>query len=469
MSITGVISIGDYKLKSPLYREKVLKSYNESLKYGMTALKENDWNNLVERGIINPDTVLSQITMMKEDAVLAVHHYKISTLSDGRIGTYVPDDSKPNKRRNIKEPNYGKMIDRLYEFYGLGRNTDVDNIRLCDLFEEWLEYKAKKKQNSVQTKKQNRASYEKYVKGTKIDSIPIKNIKTIDLEDWAIDVLSAKGMTAKGFNTHKITVTGPLKYAKRKGYISENPWQKDEMEYTHLFISERIKPSAEMVFYPDEIEALCQEFERGFSLNGNVANFGLMANFELGLRVGELAALKWSDINFTNETVFIQRMEDSSGDVVEYVKSDSEAGYRELELSDEVVNIFKRIKRESRILSEYVFSNSDGSRATKMQFIHRLTKAEIALGWDKFKYSHCIRRTVASRMDAGGWALDEIRRWLGHTNKETTLKYLYNPYRESETKCRVKKTSILHTNSSCLQLSSKNGTSIEYKKVPEAL
>lgn len=58
MSITGVISIGDYKLKSPSYREKVLKSYNESLKYGMTALKENDWNNLVERGIINPDTTI---------------------------------------------------------------------------------------------------------------------------------------------------------------------------------------------------------------------------------------------------------------------------------------------------------------------------------------------------------------------------------------------------------------------------
>lgn len=435
----------------------------------MTALKENEWNNLVERGIINPDMMLSQITMMKEDAVLAVHQYKISPLSDGRVGTYVPDDSKPNKRRNIKEPNYGKMIDNLYEFYGLGRGTDADNIRLCDLFDEWLEYKSKKKQNAVQTKKQNRASYEKYVKGTAIDTIPIKKLKTIDLEDWAIDVLSAKGMTAKGFNTHKITVTGPLKYAKRKGYISENPWQKDEMEYTHLFISERIKPSAEMVFYPDEIETLCQEFERGFSLNGNIANLGLMANFELGLRVGELSALKWTDINFANETVFIQRMEDSSGDVVEYVKSDSEAGYRELELSDEIINIFKRVKRVSRILSEYVFSNSDGSRATKMQFIHRLTKAEIALGWEKFKYSHCIRRTVASRMDSGGWALDEIRRWLGHTSKETTLKYLYNPYRESETKCRVKKTSILHTNSGCLQLSSKNGTSIEYKKVPEAL
>ncbi|EHE96286.1 tyrosine-type recombinase/integrase [Enterocloster citroniae] len=445
----------------------MMKAYADSVKYGLIAVSEKEWNNLVERGIINPDTVLSQITMMKEEAVLAVHRYKISTLSDGRVGTYVPDDTKPRKCRNIKESSYNKMIDRLYAFYNLGQDTN--NIRLCDIFDEWLVYKSKKKQNSEQTKKQNKASYEKYVKGTKIDTIPIKRIMTIDLEDWAINVLSMKGMTAKGFNTHKITVTGPLKYAKRKGYISENPWQKDEMEYTHLFKSERIKPSAEMVFYPDEIDDLCQEFERGYALNGNIANIGLMANFELGLRVGELSALRWPDINFVNETVFIQRMEDSSGNVVDYVKSDSEAGYRELDLSDELIQIFKRIKRESRVLSEYVFVNADGSRANKMQFIHRLTKAEIALGWEKFKYSHCIRRTVASRMNAEGWVLDEIRRWLGHTSKETTLKYLYNPYRESETKCRVKKTSILHTNNSCLKLSQENTASIGYKKMPEAL
>lgn len=72
----------------------------------MTALKENEWNNLAERGIINPDTMLPQVTMMKEDAVLAVRQYKISPLSDGRVGTYVPDESKANKRRNIKESNY---------------------------------------------------------------------------------------------------------------------------------------------------------------------------------------------------------------------------------------------------------------------------------------------------------------------------------------------------------------------------
>ncbi|MDR1769642.1 MAG: site-specific integrase [Hungatella sp.] len=222
-----------------------------------------------------------------------------------------------------------------------------------------------------------------------------------------------------------------------------------------------------MIFYPDEIEELIIEFERGYVNNGNIANLGLKGNFELGLRIGELCALKWSDINWQNETIFIQRMEDSTGKVVEYVKSDSEAGYRELNLSDELLDIFKRIRRSSKLLSEFIFVKSDGSRAEKMVFVHRLEKAELALGWDtngNMKRSHCIRRTVASRMDAMGWTLEEIRRWLGHTTTSTTLKYIYNPFRESETKRKVKNLSILHTNKECLQLSSTNSNDFINKK-----
>lgn len=87
-------------------------------------------------------------------------------------------------------------------------------------------------------------------------------------------------------------------------------------------------------------------------------------------------------------------MEDSSGVVVEYVKADSEAGYRELNLSHEVIEIFKRIPLNSKVLSEFVFIKDDGSRSDKMIFVHRLEKAEIALGWkesDNMKRSHCIR------------------------------------------------------------------------------
>ncbi len=430
-------------------------------------MDKNQWLEFIKSGIIDVHTLLNQANMIKKQKVNEIHKFNIANLRDGRLGTWVLDESARNGRRNIKAATYEKMIDKLYEFY-FGDFVDR-SPKFKDIFEEWLAYKCKKKNNTDETMKQNRASYQKYVQGTDIDKMPLRKIKTLDLENWAIDVLLKTHMTAKSFNTHKIVVTGTLRYAKRKGLITEDPWKKEELEYTHLFKSTRRKPSADMVFYPDEIEDLIEEFDRGYELNGNIANLGLKGNFELGLRIGELCSLKWADINWQNETIFIQRMEDSSGKVVDYVKSDAETGYRELNLSDELIDIFKKIRRSSDILSEYVFIKEDGARADKMVFVHRLEKAEIALGWKEsgnMKRSHCIRRTVASRMNANGWALDEIRRWLGHTMTSTTLTYLYNPFRESETQKRVKKMSILHTNKECLTMSQDLSTII---KIPEAL
>lgn len=439
--------------------------------FGLISLEENVWNNMINNGIIDPYATLSQITMTKKMKVLKVHNYAITPLSDGRIGTWVSDPSCKSGRRNIKGKDEDDLYFKLYSFYFGAEEEKIKSLRICDIFYEWLEYKTKKKNNKSETKKQNIASYQKYVSGRKIDVMEIRKIRPIDLEEWAIEILTENKMTAKKFNNHKIVVTGVLGYAKRKGWINENPWAREELEYTHLFVSSRIKASAKMVFYPDEIELLTSEFKRGYKENGNICNLGLMMNFDMGLRIGELCALKWTDIDWKNETIFIQRQEDSSGQVEEYVKSDSEAGYRELIMSDGAIEILKRIKKERTILSEYIFSNCEGNRANKVQFEHRLAKAEIAIGWKtgELKYSHCIRRTVASRMNVSGFSLEEIRKWLGHTHKETTLKYIFNPFRESETKDKVKKTAILSTNQSCLQLSSKKEPQIPLEKAVKAL
>ena len=74
-----------------------------------------------------------------------------------------------------------------------------------------------------------------------------------------------------------------------------------------------------------------------------------------------------------------------------------------------------------------------GARKTKLQSLNKLRRTERATGFEKEKGLHCIRRTVASRMNVSGIALDEIRHWLGHTDLETTHKYIYNPFREDET------------------------------------
>lgn len=58
----------------------------------------------------------------------------------------------------------------------------------------------------------------------------------------------------------------------------EEKWNKEELEYNHLFRSQRIKLSAKMIFYPDEIDELYIEFQSGYDYNGNIANLGLIIN-----------------------------------------------------------------------------------------------------------------------------------------------------------------------------------------------
>lgn len=231
--------------------------------------------------------------MTKKQKVDRVHNFTISSLSDGRLGTWVIDSSKKTKtgRRNIKAKDENEMYEKLYDFYFGSELERINNLRICDVFPSWLEYKTKKKNNKNETKKQNLASYENYVAGTKIDKMKLVDIKPIDLEEWAIDTLRNHQMTAKKFNNHKIVVTGTLAYSKRMGYISENPWNKEELEYTHLFKSVRIKESARMIFYPDGIDELCIELEHGYKNNGNIANLALMMNFDIGLRIGELCEI----------------------------------------------------------------------------------------------------------------------------------------------------------------------------------
>ena len=62
-----------------------------------------------------------------------------------------------------------------------------------------------------------------------------------------------------------------------------------------------MRASAEMIFYADEIEELFEVLETGYQSNGNIVNLGLICNFDLGLRGGELCALKWLDINWIKD------------------------------------------------------------------------------------------------------------------------------------------------------------------------
>ena len=88
-----------------------------------------------------------------------------------------------------------------------------------------------------------------------------------------------------------------------------------------------------------------------------------MLGFKLGLRIGEMTALRYSDISYRFSEITIARMEKSkTHTVVEHTKTYEK---RKLPLSTYEIDIFERIKEINRAYipdGDYIFINEEGRR-----------------------------------------------------------------------------------------------------------
>lgn len=162
--------------------------------------------------------------------------------------------------------------------------------------------------------------------------------------------------------------------------------------------------------------------------------------FQLGVRIGEGVALKFSDIEYGK--IAIQRMEEkvlvfdgenfkSAGVqiVVEHLKKENESEYRFISLTDVAKEIIRKA-REFNPEGEFIFERN-GERLTARAVTYWLSKYCRDAGIT-YKSPHCTRRTTASRLSTEGMPLDKIRDILGQVDEKTTLSYIYNPNTEQE-------------------------------------
>ena len=384
---------------------------------------------------INGDTA-DMLNKKKEreilDYIKTFHNHKVTQISGtGRFaGHWQTTVGKGRgKLTPIRRKTLTEMLHYLAGYYELSDSSFQNNrdITLDSFFPHWLEWKGKRNNNKSCTLNHNEADFEKFVRGTGLAQMPLKAITPEHLDDWARDILIRYPMNSKRFNTYKIVVTGPLELAVREKILSSSPWKPELMDYKLLFKSARRKPSKDSIFYDDEIEHIVSVCQASYDDTHNSANLAIIINFDLGLRVSELSALKWSDIDWKKQTVNIQRQE-SEGRVEEYVKSDSASGYRELPLNEYNLELLRRIRQDFGFISEYVFCDKKGSRKTSKAIQKRLIYAQVGKGGDKansgVKRIHCQRRTVGTRVERY-CGLEATRQWLGHTDIKTTLNYIY--------------------------------------------
>ena len=180
----------------------------------------------------------------------------------------------------------------------------------------------------------------------------------------------------------------------------------------------------------------------------------MVLNFSLGLRVGELVALKWKDLK--GAYLHIRRMEQKQYEqnpdgswhyhieVVEHTKSD--AGYRTIYVVSSALELFTRIKEYnlqrgfSCGAEDYIFIYR-GSRITSQAIDKKYERYCKELGFVK-KGNHKTRKTCLTKIaDNPNINLKDAMQFSGHRDIQTYIKhYCFSRYSDEQKRNELEKT-----------------------------
>lgn len=377
----------------------------------------------LESGIIDADSVLNTLMSTKREQIMKMHTYAITppAKEGGRWQTCYKDAS--GKRKNIKAQTKEELLDKLVPIYF--SETHLDKLTFYGLYEEWLEYKVTVT-NSPNTIKRHKEHYRKYFEPSVLHDMKVKKIDELLLEKECNRIVKEFNLPRKEWCNAKGILNGMYEYAVRKKYLTENPMNKVQILVKYRQVVK--KTGKTETYNSEELSAMNDFLEHMYEDTSDVSFLAVKLNFLLGLRVGELVALKWSDLCDDNHLHIvreeIRNQIDNSYEVVEHTKTNHD---RFVILVPNAIKILNRIERQG----EYIFMR-EGKRITVIRITTILRKFARHEGMP-LKSSHKMRKTYASNLNANGVPLDCIREMLGHSNLNTTLGYIYNPLTESQT------------------------------------
>ena len=170
---------------------------------------------------------------------------------------------------------------------------------------------------------------------------------------------------------------------------------------------------------------------------------GIYISLSTGLRIGEICALKWSDINVTDGTINVSRTIERIY-IIEGEKKHTELvintpktknSCREIPMSKELLAMIKPLKR---VVNDDFYVLTNDERPTEPRtYRNYYNGLMVKLDIPKLKY-HGLRHSFATRCIEAGCDYKTVSVLLGHSNISTTLNLYVHPNMEQKKRCITK-------------------------------
>ncbi len=251
--------------------------------------------------------------------------------------------------------------------------------------------------------------------------------------------LDREHVSARSVNKHRQVLHGIFEYARRSDTfgLPLNPVSET---------TKRPEGGAKPIetFEPAEVEAIASAARAGLHrprpdhdyseetkaewrrINEQDATLFIVAAYT-GLRMGELLALRWSDVDLSSSLVTVSRAMSAGKE-----ESTKSRRFRPVPLADQAASELKRLSERRHFTGpgDRVFCRADGGpldrTAVRRRFVRTQKKAEV-----KVRRFHDLRHTFGS-LAIRKFDVVAVKEMMGHSKLTTTERYLHSKPRKDD-------------------------------------
>lgn len=308
-------------------------------------------------------------------------------------------------------------------------NQDTDPFRnemnFASLLTDWLHFIRQDVKESTYSR--YRLAVEKHI-CPELGELLVSEISSGDIENFTQKMLRQGNLKKSGSLSPK-TVAGflsiirlALDYGMKQGYkcrhsvVIRNPRQK--LREIRIFTQKE---------QMDLEETLLKE--------NSTISLGILTSLYLGLRIGEICALRWEDLDLENGLLYVRRSVQRIPDltfeaatarqaktriVIDAPKTDH--SFREIPIPFFMLSIFQEHRTDA---DRYLLTGTHSCMEPRIYYRKYKTILK-KCGLERFNY-HALRHTFATRCMENEFDVKSLSEILGHANVSTTLQRYVHP------------------------------------------
>lgn len=344
---------------------------------------------------------------------------------DGRWeGRYIKERNPHNK------PLYGYVYAKTYSEAKIklqesknAYQTSTPTKKVSHILSDWIDLWLAQKEYSVKqsTYVRYKNSIEKHIKPS-LGSANVSRINNNVLQEFVTDKLSNgkadnRGLSEKTLTDIMMILKNILSYSKSNGELVN-------CDFSQIVIKKKHQ----------EMRVLSRTEERKLNKvlfnNLDIYKLGVLICLYTGIRIGELCALQWKNISFSDRTIRIEKTmqrlqcEEKAERKTKIIISDpkSFSSNRVIPLPDFLIEELKKYQRKAET---FVLATKD-KQFTEPRTMQNHFKKYVAEAKIEEANFHSLRHTFATRCVEADFEIKSLSEILGHSSVKITLdKYVH--------------------------------------------